>query len=475
MLKSYAYPMLILICFMLMGGQAAGTTYYVDSANGNDSDSGTSSSNAWKTTYQISNASFNPGDSILFKRGAVFRGDIDITSSGTPDSPITYGAYGNGDKPLFLGSISLDDESAWTELGSNRWGSPNGSFPSDVGFMLLGRESAENVGIKCETMAEVDATRKFWYDKDNSRVILYSSQNPAKAYSPLEIGWNTSPFDHFIQGKQDGISNIHIENLAIKYWNSHAIAFVGGAGIVIKNCDISFGGGVYYWKTARLGNGIEFWRDARDCIVDRCRIGQCYDAGVTIQGQRSLSTVSNIFFTNNILWGNDLASFEVAYVNNETTVQNVHFENNVSIGAGRGWSRPQKLHATMGWDITTWAGYSGTFDRFYIKNNVYYDPADACLYYRWKSNMTNFEMDDNYYYKPEHILIYYFDKIYHAKEFSIYQNDSGLDTHSICGDKVGAQNAARAKVSQKDVAFLNKLFRQVDEQTSSVLESHGPR
>jgi hypothetical protein len=41
-------------------------------------------------------------------------------------------------------------------------------------------------------------------------------------------------------------------------------------------------------------------------------IGQCYDSDVTIQGQRTQSTVSDICFNNNIFWGNDMASFEMA-------------------------------------------------------------------------------------------------------------------------------------------------------------------
>lgn len=471
MLRLNLLPALLLVMFiMAMAVPATGTTYYVDAANGNDSNSGTSPSTAWKTTSKVSGTSFSPGDFILFKRGEMFRGGIYLKSSGTSGSPIVYGAYGDGDKPLFLGSISLNDESDWTSLGSNLWASPGESFPSDVGFMLLGEECAGNVGIICKDIADVDAEKEFWYDTINHRVVLYCIQNPAIEYPSIEIGWNTSQYDHFIEGTS-GISYIHIENLEIKYWNSHAMAFIDATGIEIRNCDISFGGGVCYWKSgsgsnlkmARMGNGVEFWTSVKDCIVDGCKIGQCYDSGVTIQGQGTQSTVSNIYFNNNILWANDMASFEIAYVNNETTLENIHFKNNISIGTGRGWSRSQKLSKTLGWDVTTWAGYSGTFDGFYLKNNVYYSALDACMYYKWQNSITNFEMDSNYYYKPEHIMFYWGSELYAMDEFSDYQSSTGQDANSIADfDKFVAQNAARAKISCEDLFFLNTLFQETD-------------
>ncbi|HZP00406.1 MAG TPA: hypothetical protein VFD30_08935, partial [Terriglobia bacterium] len=45
------------------------TTYYVDSAAGNDANSGQSSSAPWKTLAKVNSVALNPGDSVLFKRG----------------------------------------------------------------------------------------------------------------------------------------------------------------------------------------------------------------------------------------------------------------------------------------------------------------------------------------------------------------------------------------------------------------------
>ena len=75
-----------------------GTVYYVDSVNGNDSNSGKSEQNAWKSIDKASSVTYVPGDSILFKAGGYFEGSFTAHGSGTADSPITLGAYGDAAK-----------------------------------------------------------------------------------------------------------------------------------------------------------------------------------------------------------------------------------------------------------------------------------------------------------------------------------------------------------------------------------------
>ena len=150
--KSHRYIFLIAVCALLMVffassittvAQASPTTYYVDATGGNDGNNGTSPSSAWKTISKVSNYHFNPGDSILFKRGEVWRERLVITNSGAPNNPINYGAYGNGAKPMLLGSVERNAESDWVNEGGNIWSTvipkdgnellPNPSFDEDTG------------------------------------------------------------------------------------------------------------------------------------------------------------------------------------------------------------------------------------------------------------------------------------------------------------------------------------------------------
>ena len=58
------------------------TTYYVDSNNGNDSNTGTSETTSWKTIAKVNSSLFQSGDFILFQRRGVWREQLAIPSSG---------------------------------------------------------------------------------------------------------------------------------------------------------------------------------------------------------------------------------------------------------------------------------------------------------------------------------------------------------------------------------------------------------
>lgn len=125
-----------LLVFVLFGfaRHVNAATYYVDSVNGSDSNTGLSTSLSWQTLAKVKKASLLPGDSVLFKRGDDFRSD-DIyytdtsnrmwilTQSGTPNNPITFGAYGNPSDALpVIDALSLfNDVNNWSNYSGNIW------------------------------------------------------------------------------------------------------------------------------------------------------------------------------------------------------------------------------------------------------------------------------------------------------------------------------------------------------------------
>lgn len=88
---------------------AAGTTYYVDSISGLDTNNGTSSGTAWKTLAKVSATTFAAGDTILFKRDSQFRGTLTLNGNGTSTNKITVDAYGAGNKPVIIGDSTAHD------------------------------------------------------------------------------------------------------------------------------------------------------------------------------------------------------------------------------------------------------------------------------------------------------------------------------------------------------------------------------
>jgi hypothetical protein len=73
---------------------ASATSYYVSVA-GSDAATGTSQSTAWQTFTNINNIKtvFKPGDTISFRCGDTFQGQLVVNNSGSGSQPITFTSY----------------------------------------------------------------------------------------------------------------------------------------------------------------------------------------------------------------------------------------------------------------------------------------------------------------------------------------------------------------------------------------------
>lgn len=89
--------------------QRTPATYYVDSIQGNDDDAGTSPNRAWKSLAKVNATTFLPGDRILLKSGAVWRGQLWPKGSGAEGRPIMLDMYGGGVKPVIHGDGLAED------------------------------------------------------------------------------------------------------------------------------------------------------------------------------------------------------------------------------------------------------------------------------------------------------------------------------------------------------------------------------
>lgn len=90
--------LLLVTCISAVRPSTASTRYFV-SALGNDSNSGTSPDSPWQSLMKINTTTFNPGDSISFRKGDEWAGGVVLDESGTADSPIVLNSYGSGNLP----------------------------------------------------------------------------------------------------------------------------------------------------------------------------------------------------------------------------------------------------------------------------------------------------------------------------------------------------------------------------------------
>ncbi|MEE1296645.1 MAG: hypothetical protein UHD09_07385 [Bifidobacterium sp.] len=111
-------------------------TYFL-SPTGDDNAAGTSPERAWRTLARAKALRPGPGDAVLLERGGTWHGEaLHLADcAGSPDAPITIGAYGDPARPL--PHIAADGAGLWHEdYGAPIGGSPHRSS-GEVSTALL--------------------------------------------------------------------------------------------------------------------------------------------------------------------------------------------------------------------------------------------------------------------------------------------------------------------------------------------------
>jgi len=409
------------------GEETRAVTYDISSSTGDDSNDGKSPESPWKTIGRVNTAQLKPGDCVLFRRGDVWRGQL-IPVSGDPSGSVTYSAYGKGAKPRLCGSVDRSYKADWHSTADNIW--ETGSIPCDVGNIIF--DEGKTVGIKVWNRADVNGPDKFWYDKSGSVLMIYSEDNPAKKHRSIEVALTKNIID------ESNRHHVTYQDLDLRYSGAHGIGGGNTSHIIVKNCDLSFIGGGFlllpgYSNLVRYGNGVEFWQNAHDNLVDGCRFWEIYDTALSNQGFEK-NTQTNIRYINNIIWDCEFA-FECWDRPEDSVMENIYFENNTCINSGSGWSHTQRPDPG-GRHLLFYENPSKSRS-VYIRNNIFYQQihhdSEWCfvLCNDWSANLI---VDHNCWYQPSGPMIVWPSNKWTMAEFANYQAKTGKDAHSIASD-----------------------------------------
>ncbi len=378
-----------------------GTTYYI-SNDGDDNNSGKSTSAPIKTIAKLKTLSLNSGDTVLFRRGDTFRTDSRINVI----TGVTYSAYGSGAKPKIYGSVkNYADSSNWTTTDGNIWVTDiDADNAANVVF-----NDGESAGYRKNALTGLTENGDFYFNSDTSKLYLFMNQvNPGVKFDSIEI--SSSEYLFYGIGSDASSSlykkNIKITNLDLRYATTHAIYLAFVENININNCEIGWAGGEYQSgtnKTVRLGNAIQLWRIAKNCNISSNYIYQAFDAAITFQGTAD-NQYTGLTLDNNLIeycsmnfefWANDNNDD----VDANALIKDVSFNGNILRFGGMGFGgiqRPTK--GDQGYILTWNADFAdGQIDNFQVKNNIF-DIAN-CNYYYAKNTASDFTMSGNTYYQ----------------------------------------------------------------------------
>jgi hypothetical protein len=110
---------LFLLCALTTGTGAFGeSSHHLDCSAGNDAADSLTPQTAWRTVAKADSYTYQPGESLLLRRGSRCDGMLWPKGSGTEQAPIHLGAYGQGALPIIVGGsesagLMLSDQQYW--------------------------------------------------------------------------------------------------------------------------------------------------------------------------------------------------------------------------------------------------------------------------------------------------------------------------------------------------------------------------
>jgi alpha-galactosidase len=350
----------------------------------------------WKITPDMALDEVNelevmPGDKVLFQRGGVWRGQLQ-PRSGKPGHPITYGAFGEGAKPVIQPSYARQSHGDWREVRAVRegadstglWKTESGAA-ADIGNVIFDNGMKGCAFKKCR-LEEVKNDLDFWCDPATFAVYMKSPVNPAERFASIELCEKV----HCIEEAK--MHDVVYDGLALRYTAAHGIGGDGVKRITVRDCDIGWigGGYLYYDKKGngvRYGNGIEFWANCEDVLVESNRVYECWDAALTNQSNEDGAVQKNVVWRGNDVWNCEY-SYEYWQQGDNAKTENVVVENNRFRDAGKGWGHRQRWNPNaahlMFYDTTA------VTRGFVVQNNVFSRSEDTLFRFfnDWRAQLT---------------------------------------------------------------------------------------
>lgn len=300
--------------------------WYIDSECSSGNFSGTSPENPRRDfdTLEIS-----AGDSVLLKRGTVYRSAI-VSPSGTPECPIVWGAWGEGDNPVILGSVKAD---CWEKVSANIW-KWQGFDEGEVCNLIFDN----GFGTLRWDMDSLSENGDFYYtayqskDVGGGELYLYCDKNPSENWESIEVACFKK------RNLATAVHDVVFEDITFKNSGVHGFAATNSARITIRRCKFhNIGGCVWDAENkVRFGNGVEFWNECEDILVTECDFNQIYDSALTHQGQKNgeYKTPKNIVFSFNTIANCGMAAYEIR----DKIPLSSRFHHNLCDMAGMGFS-----------------------------------------------------------------------------------------------------------------------------------------
>lgn len=423
-------------------------TYYIDIHAGSVDADGLSPEKA-RSEYR--DLALVPGDCVLFKRGSFIRDSL-YRKPGTPEQYITYGAYGEGEAPVFCGSQDVSDPAEWEELAPHIWRCTS-VLPSEVCNFVFdnGRIGGTLRWEEDQLCAQGD-----WYDNhmgladhglplpEERRVLLWSDGNPGEVYSHIEaVLWGRRCLSV-------NVSCTAVEDLA--FFGSGVHVLSGGCDhMTVRRCSFTFIGGAVWNRQLkiRFGNAIEFWDHGEDILIEDCYFNNIYDSCITHQGSKTCSPAKNLVMRHNLFVNYGMGAYE----GRDRMSIDGSFTDNLCLYAGGGFTgfgdtkpRHSEIYPQpMGHHIFMWRIPQATENgSFTVSGNRFYEATGSAMYSIISPEAEEqIHLSDNRYFTTNRrYLTRIGGRMYAPAEFDKYLREYGEEGAALVKPDIAAEAAA---------------------------------
>ena len=298
--------LIYLSLFLFFCTSSYATDYYV-SAAGFDSNTGTSPATAFQSIDKINSvmSSLQPGDKVLFRRGDVFSGQINIAKSGTLASKIVFGAYGTGEIPIISGAKKINAQ-AWINLGNGFW---QVSHIDKITHLFKNDQLQISARFPNVGYTTIDGTNGV--QNGNSTITSTALSQAANTWTGATV---------HVRNQGDAITKS-----AIMSFSNNTISFAGTGYQIVPN----FGFYIDNAESALDSEGEWFWNESTNILKIKSAInpnqflyeGSFFDHGAILSWSTSNILVQDIKFV-----GQRKSAINVPFSSN-VTIQNCFFKN----------------------------------------------------------------------------------------------------------------------------------------------------
>lgn len=214
----------------------------------------------------------------------------------------------------------------------------------EIGNIIMTKKDADPAAEKLAAwkrwkVEDLKDPGDYYYDIPTARLYFRSDANPGSIYSMMEAAGKCNLFN------LSAAKHIQVDGLSFAYSGGHGLR--GGPNCqhcVVRGNDFLWIGGSWLYTRGpiptRYGNGIEFWSQNEDLLIEKNYFYQIYDTAMTNQGP-------DAGVLKEMVWRENRCEkceqcYEIWLTSPEMTVESLTVADSTFLDSGYGWSHAQR-------------------------------------------------------------------------------------------------------------------------------------